>query len=479
MFTRSVTTLGAGVCLIAYFLLLAGLGMRIGFSHDDLMNLCRAELLSTAGHARDIALFFVHSPTYRPLGSLFYRVIYGAVGFEPEVYRVASFVLLTANLGLAYLLARRLSGSERAGLWTALLFAFHGEMSPLYTSTGFIYDILCFTFVCASFLFYLWSRRDGRVPGLGAMAVWTALYVLSLNAKEMAVALPVWMAAWEWWQRPRASWRTPLWGGVVTAAFVLGRVCGAGGLSANGGYVPDVRAAVYLDRGFHFLWFTAYRAEWFTGVHAALFCAVLVAIAAAWRCTAFRLALVWMAVGILPVAFIDQRSLAAVYLPFFGLALALALLAEAVRESLPWAARDWQFAVVWLGMALFLYRFHDRHNPMPVHLERGEHVTIGAVAADLARWRSQLRCAQRILIARDPFPQYDWNSFFLVALLAADPHVTTPACAGPPPDLLSPDRVITPKRAQPGTVYDLVLSHDNGEWRELTYGEWRESRSRE
>jgi hypothetical protein len=103
------------------------------------------------------------------------------------------------------------------------------------------------------------------------------------------------------------------------------------------------------------------------------------------------------------------------------------------------------------------------------------------VARQLAERRHELRCAQSILFVENPFALFEWNSFFLVSLLAMDPTVKTPPCDGETPSYTAPDRVRIPKRLREryheGDVvkFDLVLTYEDGqikEWRNESR-EWR------
>ena len=476
MHTRRVFGGAAALTLAAYFLLLAGDGLTVGFSHDDLMNMYGAARLTVWEEVRDTVLFFRYSDVYRPAGALFYRALFDQFGFHPLAFRVGSFVLLGLNLALGYAVARTLSGSAEVGLLTALLFAFHGEMAPLYLSTGFIYDILCLAFYCGALLVYVRAREGGRVPSWGAMAVWTVLYVLCLNSKEMAVTLPVMIGLWEWLTQEagKRSWRVAAWGAMLTAAFIVGRLWLPDSILKNPEYSPRLSAWVYLDRAEHFLWFVVYRAKWFTGWHAAVFGVFVCAVAVLWRNAAVRWAALWMAVSVLPIAFINQRSLAAAYIPFLALAFFLAQVvwAGAAQVVGAVAGKRAPFAVVFACLLSLMFHVHRKHSPMPVHVERGEHVHIMKVAGQLDAWRQELRCAESILFVEDPFPRFEWNSFFLVSLLAMDPAVKTPACEGETPSYTAPDRVRIPKRLreryQPGDVvrFDLALTYEDGEMQE-------------
>src|SRR5690606_32053249 len=100
-------------------------------------------------------LFFRPSPTFRPTGSIFYRLLFEGWYFNALPYRIACYGLLLLNLGMAYALVRRISGSRLTAGIAVLLFAYHGRFAGLYCNTGLCYDLFCFFFYTAAFLYYL------------------------------------------------------------------------------------------------------------------------------------------------------------------------------------------------------------------------------------------------------------------------------------------------------------------------------------
>src|SRR6266481_10020590 len=101
---RSILSALGALLIGVYFLTLAGQGLGAGFTTDDLVNLSAYQNQSPAAVVKAIALYF--SPSYRPLGGLFYRPLFAFAGFQPLPYRIACFLLLAGNLGLLYLTIR-------------------------------------------------------------------------------------------------------------------------------------------------------------------------------------------------------------------------------------------------------------------------------------------------------------------------------------------------------------------------------------
>ena len=106
--------------------------------------------LPVTQHVWDMIAFFRHSERYRPLDSLFYRVLFEAFGMQALPYRLACYCLLFLNLWLAYCLARRLPGSREVAVITIVLCAYHPGFASFYFNTGYCYDRLCcFSYIAA------------------------------------------------------------------------------------------------------------------------------------------------------------------------------------------------------------------------------------------------------------------------------------------------------------------------------------------
>jgi len=463
--------------ILAYFLAFAGGGLSSGFTHDDLMNLYRAAAAPVSRHLRDIVLFFTFSDSYRPLGTLFYRLHFDEFGFDPRPFRVACFVLLSINLWLAYALARRLTGSREAALLATLLFAYHPEFVWLYNGTGFVYDLLCFSTYNAAFLYYLKARERLGVLGWRQVTAWSALYVLCLNSKEMAVTLPVMIGVYELLVCPPESWRfadlrrwvlesgrVPVLGAALTLLFLLGRLRGPDALPAMDTYRPVLGLDVYLDRASHFLSAAFYHAEWLTPPVVLAIAVALAAGAVCSRLVPLRFGLAWMLIGISPVAFIQQRGLEAVVIPSLGLAM---YLATSVVEGTRWAARRCAIrsngaslakralalrpALVLLASAFTLISFQRRHGRIDFEVMGSEGRRIGSVASQVRRMLPEVPPGSRVFFLRDPFPESNLGTTFLVFLLFRDPSV----------DVQNPNKLLERPAQQDGIGFDVVLAYEN------------------
>lgn len=232
--------------------------------------------------------------------------------------------------------------------------AYHGQFWGMYTNTGLCYDLLCFCFYAAAFLYYLRSRERTMPLRWHRVAVWSCLYILAMNSKEMAVSLPVVILAYELlakppnWRKP-LGWvwregRVPLVGAVLTTVFIAGRIGDPLGLPSMPAYHPVLDWQVYLDRTYHYPAFALYEPNWLTAPVGYALLALMLVAAVAWPSLPFRLGVFWTLVGILPVAFILQRGMDAAYVaaPGFALSIAAVLTALAGRARLrrPLSARQ-------------------------------------------------------------------------------------------------------------------------------------------
>lgn len=413
----------AGLVFI-YFLWFAGPWITAGFTPDDLMNTHRALEQPLSKLLLDHVTVYLPTPEYRPFGNLLYRVLYRSFGFWAPPYHLILYVVLAANVYLTYLFARMLTGSASAG-WAASVFhAWHGNWTTLHVSFGFCFDVLCYFFYVAALLAF----------GAGRYLLFLALFVLSLDSKEMAVALPVVCLIWRGRECARAA-TAAITAGVITAVFIGGRLMVRDGLVVNQAYQPSFDLATLFSRLHHFLTLAAY------GESRVIWALLILTGAAAWglwrdrQATLVSLAIAF--IGILPVAFIPQRGLECAYVPFLGIATLLALpVARVAPQPLAAAA----LAVLLAGS---LHHFRREKHP-EIYLGETEHIM--SVARQLRDRQPCLAKGTHVLFLRDPFPQFDWNSYFLMRLLYDDPTV----------------EVDRPGRSRYGPNYDVVFDWDAG-----------------
>ena len=408
--------------ILCYFFCFAGRGLQADFSHDDLMNLYKSWYPPIIRHISEIITFFTVSESFRPMGSLFYRLLFEIYGMDALPFRMACYGLLLLNLWLAYCVVRRLANSREVAVMAILLFSYHRGFSTLYVNTGMCFDLLCFCFYMAAFLYYLRHRHANWIQTF----IWSILYVLCLNSKELGVTLPAAICIYELLRRKPSRWknwalgdsRIAIAGIAITLLFIFGRVYGGGGLSSLGGYQPVYQAGVYLARAHHFMAEALYNPQWLTPVAAALSFAALASIAIWSRWLPLRFAVAWMPVAILPVAFIPERGFESVTTAALGLAMAVALIVtETTRRIIRFKEREAaQFAAAFLLMVSINGKLGQ--IDYDAHFQEGR--LIRSVYEQIRAMQPAVPPDSNILFLKDPFPEMTWGTSFIVALHTKD-----------------------------------------------------------
>jgi hypothetical protein len=463
--TRFGFTLGAVAAIAGIPLCLAGAGLGAYFTGDDMMNLYDAWSKPWKEVLLDNLRYY--SPAYRPLGALFYRSLFGLSGFHPLPFRVLSFAIMFANLGLLYTLARRLTDRREAALLTVLLSCYHGHFADLYYSTGTIYDLLCYTFYVAALGLYASWRREGRYLRWRQILAIAALYICALNAKEMAVTLPLTLLLYELvYHRPPvdrraiASWLARDAGvawllALATVPYILGKLSPASPFSQVGDYHVHAGLGVYLDNYRHYLDLMFYRGDgWFTPARVALLLGGMVAAALISRRKALLFGSMFVLYSVLPVSFITPRgALFVLYIPFPGWSLFAATLILALRDSLAGfiqargGSRRWGPAPTFAFLAVCLFAVHSAHTYPPPR-ESALRSTVDQTHALVPR----LPANSRMLFLDDPFPSDAWDLLTCLRLSYGD-------------NTLQVDRAKTmprPPSADEIKRYDVVLAWRDG-----------------
>jgi hypothetical protein len=422
----------------------AGAGLEAYFTTDDTMNLYG--YWSKPWRDLLIANLTYYSPFYRPLGGLFYRSMFAAFGFHPFPFRVACFAVMLLNLGLLYATARLLAGSREAGLLAALIGCYHAGHEDLYYNTGAIYDLLCFSFYVGALLLYIRTRRDGRRLRWPGIMLLVALYICALNAKEMAVTLPVAILIYEWiYHRPEFTKRNLLrWIvydarvacllAALTVPYLYGKLSSASVFSRVADYGLHITLGRYLGAYQQYLdWMFYQRTRWFTLSAALLLWAAMLSIAALSRRKALWFSFLFVLFSVLPVMFIAPRgSIFVLYVPFLGWSLYGAALLILIRNSL--GAGLARLAPGLAGMlagtqpvmsgmtftiaAASLFLVHQAHSfPVP------QDSLIRSTTEQIHTMLPQLPANSRILFLDDPFSTDNWIPLVVIRLSYGDGRI--------------------------------------------------------
>ena len=435
--------LGPAFCIV-YFLWLAEDGLRSFFTRDDALNLA---YLHGYFHVPLVEIFqqalTVATEGFRPVGGLFYRLMYSVFGFDPYPFRVAAFTLMAVNLLLAYDLAGILTRSREAAFIAAFLLGYNASFAELYQSTGTIYDILCFGFFVASFRVYVGGRQSPESLGLKKIACVSVLYGCALGSKEMAVSFPAALVLYELIYHPnqfrRRNILTNLFKphfllivglAVLTALYSAVKLLWENPLRGHSGYTPELSLAQFSIALNHYLprwlyWPTLDQTGTLVLVSAAG------AIAFLTRVRELKFGACFVIVALLPIAFILPRGGFAFYLPalgcgiFLGAAVSHLLrrmfsMAEAAAESL--RRQDLMFmalrAVPLLGLVLALTPIHRAAAKETPRMSYDDYSR--QIVSDLQGMHSFFPDKSMLYFDNDPYPANYYNALLYLIQLAYD-----------------------------------------------------------
>ena len=213
------------IVAIALFLIANRGAYRGYFADDELDNLAFTNQLFASDFVEGLIEPVFYQNNFRPAGHLFFRLMGDRFGlwFPPYVGALQAIHLL--NVALVWLVLRRLQLPAVACGAGAMLFAFHMATFDVYWKPMYVFDLLCGTFCLVTLL--LWMADSWIAWGLGLVSMW-----LAFRSKEIAVMLPVAMAAYELLSG-RRRWRRL----IPFAAFSLW--FGLQGLSHGAGLKTD------------------------------------------------------------------------------------------------------------------------------------------------------------------------------------------------------------------------------------------------
>jgi hypothetical protein len=473
----------AAVVITTYFLYFNAPSLRARFTPDDLMNCHMAWSRPTAALLGDHVVFWRPTPVYRPLGALAYKLSFLGSGFDLRPLRLLLLGALGAAVWLTYVLARRLSGSEEAGLLAALLAAYHGNTAHLLYNTGTLYDIFCLTFYLAAIAYYVRLRQRGGPASLRQAAVFGGLMVLAFNSKEMAVSLAPMALLYDLLFHPPRGARPPeaaRWaftearlsvaGCLLTAGWVAGRLLGPDSISAQAGYQLAISPIRYFEGAAHFLNQLFYSAVARSGTDAFLILTGLLAGALLVRSRALVWCWLLFACGILPLVFLTSpRGLDAAVIPLAGLWMYAAALAVRLRETIvrlvaDAAPAEWSRgpaaaspAALFVLAAVLLLRIHPGSEPVYQAWVRHHYGRIASVTAQFRELYPALPRGSRVLIVKDPFGDFTWETYYILQLLYRDETMVINRLGMMNP---KPDRAAL-------ASYDHIFSFENGRVVEL------------
>jgi hypothetical protein len=331
--------------LATLFLLMNRAAYKGYFTDDDFNHLSWTRNAPVVAFLKGFVTPRFQPDNFRPAGHLFYHLEESAFGYDFPKYMAVIHILHLLNVWLLWLLIRRLGGPPWPAAAACVFFALHMGFFEAVWKPAYIFDVLCTTFCLLSFLCYTRGRWI-----LAFLCFW-----LAYKSKEPAVMLPFALACYEYWMGKK-RWK------ILVPFFVASLSFGVQGLLLN----PNHGNAYSFE-------FTpgalAETSVYYAGrVFLVPYLGFLLAAGIVSANRRVWVGLTTMALLFVPVLFLPGRiEPAYCYLPFTGLAIALAALAEAVHPAV---------------IAVFLLAF----VPLDIHALRVQRSDKLARDADARAW---------------------------------------------------------------------------------------------
>ena len=319
--------------LAAVFLAANRSAYRGYFQDDEFDTLSWARYGSALDYLKGAASPLFQDNNFRPAGHFYFHAAANAFGLDFPKYIAVIHAIHLFNAWLVWLLARSLRAPPAAAAAGTVFFALHMALFDDFWKPMYVFDVLCATFCLFSLLLYARGRW-----------VWSFVsFWLAYKAKELAVMLPLVLAAYELWFGER-RWKRLIPFFAVSLSFGLQalirnpnqdneytfRFTAAALAKTSRFYADRIFLTPYLGFALPLAFLRRSRPIWF--------------------------GLAITAVFFLPLLFLPGRLFAAYcYLPFTGLAIALTGLVEGL--SWPWLAL---LLVAWAPLDVHAFRVQSR-----------------------------------------------------------------------------------------------------------------------
>ena len=320
----------------ALFLILNRGAYRGYFQDDEIDNLSWAPYLSPLDFLKGAVTPEFQANNFRPVGHYYFHAVEEAAGLSFPVYAGVLQAFHLFNVWLLWLVLRRLGATAFAAAAACLFFGLHMALFDDFWKPMYVFDVLCTAFCLLS----LWCYARERWV-LSFIAFW-----LAYKSKELAVMLPVVLAAYEIWFGKR-RWKHLLPFFLTSLSFGLQSLWGNPNKDNDYTFRFTGRALAQTA--------VFYAGRIFLLPYLGL---VVPAFALLARNRRTWFGLTMMGLFFLPMLFLPGRMFSAYcYLPFTGLAIALTGVAEAA--SPPALAL---FLALWLPMDIRELRQRQRET---------------------------------------------------------------------------------------------------------------------
>jgi len=427
--------LALGCLLCVDILLTAAAGFRFGFTHDDLMNAHSALTRNWLQLASDTIRFWTVSPVYRPTGIAVLKLIYFVCGMNLLGWRLFYGALFCAAVLLSFASAWRLTGRFPVAVITGLLMSFHAAFRWLYFGMGFIFDVTALIFTCLFLLVWFHARTSGSYL-FAALSL--GLLILGIQCKEIAIDAIVFAGLYELVFSPPVSIRgTAAWiaerpilviGACVGIVFAVTRLTDYNSLTQ----LPAYRLSL-SQRGYF-----PHMAAWMRQIYTQPITAraglivvpcLMAAIWSSWRLSLWSM--LSFCIGVLPLAFIEQRGAQELFVPSLPLAILAALafdgICEAAARILPDGSgrnsetvRGVLVGIVCLLIVLRQGSVNDRQGGFTFN---PPDLAIGRALESVRNLTPRPDPNGRIVVDSDPFESFEWADLFLFRLAFESPQL--------------------------------------------------------
>jgi len=408
----------------------------------------------------------------RPVGGLFYLPIYLAFGLNSVPYHMVLLLLLLAGAYLMYRFARALGCAELPAAMVALIACYHGGLSNLYYNSVFVFDVLVGIFYFGALAYYARIRSSGKLLSRGQTAVFLGLFLCALNAKEMAVTLPVILLAYElifhppsWRWKSLAGWlRGPglavCWTGLMNLVFIYGKRFGPDGLmnGPSSAYQPVLSWDRVVDFQQRYIGDIFYHLPRFESLATLLIWLAVTYIA--WRRNRPLLRFCWVYILVtpLPIEFIIGRDQACLYVCLAGWAvMAATLFTDWIARTAPrLVAADADFRrlgpdrvrTLMAAAAMVLFAlgnwFYKETNVTPVEPALGQQTF--DVLREFRAMNPRVRPGATVVFLDDPWANAGFDMSFIAELWFRDRNtrvLLNQVSHLPPEEIAKADAVFT------------------------------------
>ncbi|HWF11126.1 MAG TPA: hypothetical protein VG297_21805, partial [Bryobacteraceae bacterium] len=423
----------ATASIILYFLLLTHRGLNASFDGDDLTNISFLHGYGrTSLGAILAAALSIFTPEYRPIGGLYYRILFAVFGLHPAPFRIAFFALLIANLIAAIVWCRSLSNSMMTTVTAGLFFSFHPALAALYYSTGTIYDVLCVLFTLLLLIHYTRIRQARRFVAGNSLIVVLAFYGAALGSKEMAATVPAVLVLYELIFHPHIRdlnlrLRPVALMTAMTVIEVAIKLLLPNQMNINPWYAPHYNAVFVGNSYMHYYRLFFLNDNLTPGtLLGVLVIGLLTAVVSRSRIMLFGM--LFANLTLIPVCVILPRGGFVWYMPLLGYALyggaAVSLFVEKITGNLlPALLAAPVKAVVFISLLVGSYIFYSRYARNLGELFLPEQRQLSAMLVAAKRVAPMLPHGSRVLIESDPHREVWWVPLFLIRLAYRDPSI--------------------------------------------------------